>query len=230
MIKDSLRLVRGDLSARTNVRLDYNKAACAIIKVYANDDIITVDGPVIGEVVKRSVWERWIYVCPGTKEVKITFVNHRPLSVRFPAVEKGAVYELNLVDPAAAAQQPARQDPGSQYLVLTVSPANAFVKVDGNAIEVTGDGTAMVNLPYGAHTYSVAAPGYREESGSVTIGKERQTVSVALVSEKATLTVTCPTAGADIYVNNVRRGSAPGQASSPQAPTAWREGSTDTTG
>lgn len=197
-----------DLSARTHSQNDLNGNRCALIKIFVNDDVVKVSG-IIGEPIKKEGNETWVYVPDGTKRVEVNTATHMPSLVDFSKydihhAESGVTYQLQLTD--AAAGTTVKQDPGAQYLVLNVTPQNASVEVDGNA-QVVNEGSAMVYLPYGTHTWRATAPGYATETGQVEIGHEKKVCEVNLQSLMATLKVECTTPDTEIYVNGQRRGT-----------------------
>lgn len=92
----------GDLSASTNPRKDANSDACALVKMYVLDDIISVEGESAGKVVTDGN-EKLIYLCNGVKSFRIKFKYHYPLNVSFPdygmsGAQSNSVYVLELID------------------------------------------------------------------------------------------------------------------------------------
>lgn len=97
---------------------------------------------------------------------------------------------------------------GMQYLVIKVTPANATVSID-NKLQNVQNGATSVLLPKGLHTYNVEAPDYSTKEGTVEIDNNKKALSIVLESTLAQVSVSCPTIGAQIYVNNVPKGIAP---------------------
>lgn len=114
LVVKSFRLNEGDLSARTEKRLDANGNQCALIKVEAIP-VCEFGGYVIGAVEKK-LGAYWVYVCaknPITKKLIVSSDNFQPIevnfseygiskispgetySIRIEAVNKTAVEELN---------------------------------------------------------------------------------------------------------------------------------------
>lgn len=100
---------------------------------------------------------------------------------------------------------PKEEDMGGSYLMMTVEPKTAMVYID-EQLKPIENGEVMLLLPYGKHTYRVEAPSYMNEAGTVEIGRERVELNISLSSAKATLTVNCPDAEADIYLNEQKKG------------------------
>ena len=82
-------------------RKDLNGVLCALIKVYVVDDIERVEGNKIGDIVKRGNVEKWVYMCKGSRNIRIHLRNHLPVRVMFQdyhinGLESNRVYELYL--------------------------------------------------------------------------------------------------------------------------------------
>lgn len=98
----SFQLNEGDLSARTEKRLDSNGNQCALIKVEAIP-ACEFGGYVIGSVEKK-LGAYWVYVCaknPITKKLIVSSDNFQPLEVEFEKygisnVEGGLTYTLRI--------------------------------------------------------------------------------------------------------------------------------------
>ena len=79
-------------------RNDLNGTPCALVKVQVVDDIERVEGNKIGNIVKRGV-EKWVYMCAGSRNMRIHLKNHLPVKVMFQdyhinGLESNRVYEL----------------------------------------------------------------------------------------------------------------------------------------
>lgn len=95
-------------------RNDLNGVPCALIKVYVVDDIERIEGNKIGDIVKRGKVEKWVYMCKGSRNIRIHFRNHLPVRVMFQdhhinGLESNRVYELLLEIPDMA--MPAQNNP-----------------------------------------------------------------------------------------------------------------------
>lgn len=92
-----------DLSAKTNPVMDANGDECALLKVWAVDNIVEIQGNNVGPVSKKGS-ESWIYLTSGTKYLILKFANHLPVSVSFAdydikQLESKKTYLLVLSDP-----------------------------------------------------------------------------------------------------------------------------------
>ena len=99
-----------------------------------------------------------------------------------------------------------------QYLTINTHPATAMVEIDGEPVART-DGKIRKKLVEGPHHYKVSASNYYTKEGTIVLdGASAQTIDVKLdpafgylkiVGDSQALT------GAEIYVNNSRRGTYP---------------------
>ncbi|MCM1022002.1 MAG: TonB family protein [Muribaculum sp.] len=171
-------------------RLDANNSICALVKVLLPIDGVGFEGNVVGAA-DFKINEYWVYLTPGTKMLNIKAPGHYPLLVNFAnlgynGLESKAIYYLKVVSEGTVAA-PAKPAVTANYLIMTITPRNALVKIDGQLRE-TVDGTVTALLKPGRHTYSAEAPGYTSDSGSFNITVTDKTqLSIALKSERATL-------------------------------------------
>lgn len=85
-------------------RNDLNGVPCALIKVYVVDDIERIEGNKIGEIVKQGNVEKWVYMCKGSRNIRLHLKNHLPVRVMFQdyhinGLESNRVYELYIEIP-----------------------------------------------------------------------------------------------------------------------------------
>ena len=206
MLVTDFKLSAGNITASTNPRLDSNGDACALLLVHCGDEITKVEGKYVGDIVNEG-FEKRIYMSPGAKQIKLLFKNHIPLMIYFidhnvKSLESKCTYVLTLAENTAGPTV----NSGSQYLVMTVKPKNAVVLIDGNLQTLDSDGSLLVRLPYGEHSYKIEAQGYSSLSDVVTIGKEKVQFPISLTSLMSSVTVTCSTPQSHIYVNDMKRG------------------------
>ena len=191
-------------------RTDANNDICALVRVLLPVGGVKFSGNTVGDV-SFDGSEYSVYLTSGTKFLQISCPGHYPLRIDFRdyginALEGKRIYELKLK--AQSFGQPQAADPGANYLILNVQPAQGVsVKVDGTSQIVDG-GTVSVYLKYGRHTYHVESDGYAPEEGTVEIGPTGKTVKeVRLQSVMATLTVSPETPGCAVYVNDRFKGT-----------------------
>lgn len=208
MSVESMRPDMMDMTAATHQRHDLNGTPCAIVKVRMPEGA-AFEGSIIGDT-EYHTGEYWVYMTAGTKFLRVKHPSARPLHISFAdhgisRLDSKATYTLDITMPASAA--PARSAAsGRNYAVFTVEPPTATVTIDG-AVHEPRSGKVRVLLRLGAYDYSVEAPGYLPERGSVTIGADKAELTVRLRSAKGTLAVTSATPGTEIYVNGERVGT-----------------------
>ena len=204
----SFRLAEFDLTANTHGTqvLDQNGNTCALIKVETTQTGFAFDVGMMGIMkTEQHIGEIWVYVPYGVKHMTI---QHQQLGTLrdyyFPCpIEQARTYVMQLT--TGNVKTIVEEDLGGSYLVMTVSPANAVVSVDGKMQETT-DNTVTVFLEYGNHNYRVEAPNHESEVGVVQIGKEKKLMEVKLQSSQATLTLNCTDKNAEIFINDKKYG------------------------
>lgn len=161
-------------------RKDLNGALCALIKIQVVDNIERVEGNKIGSIVNRGV-EKWVYMCKGSRNMKIHLKNHLPVRVLFQnykinGLESNRVYELVIEIPDApvasvesVVQQEEPAETKFQKMVINYSPANAMVLVDSKPYK--SNGSLELQLPVGEHSYIVAAEGYTVYEGTIKLNE-----------------------------------------------------------
>ena len=195
-------------------RRDYNGDICAIVKVQLPVEGAEFEGYVDFLPPEFKTNEYWVYMSPGKKYLKVKCPMRKTLTVYIPdyigeGVSANRIYILDLSGyPVSGTVAPAAVEVEThQYLVLTVSPKNARVEIDGEEQAIDENGEGSYYLGRGMHTYAVSATGYAPQSGSVEIGDERRQLEISLESTMARLRLTCETPGVSFYVNEQRKGT-----------------------
>ena len=196
-----------DLSASKYQRFDLNGKACALVRVEVLANDVQFSGSVVGEVEHRT-GEYWVYMEGGSKMLRISSGTFLPVMIDFreyliEALMPNCTYVVTLSLHTAA---PAPASAGMNYLLMTVTPANARVTVDGKEREVR-NGSVKVLLRNGTYLYHVEAPGYLPEDGQVMVNNARAERAVSLRSNKGTLSVDAATPGTEIHINGERVGA-----------------------
>ena len=191
-------------------RNDMNNTPCALLKVQVIDDIEGVDGNKIGDIVDRGV-EKWIYLCKGSRNVRLRLKNHLPVRVVFkdyqiPSLESNRVYELVIDLPSQAPIS----TPGMKGndLQLKLIPKDAIFVIWGDNLakrleRPQPDGSLELRLPYGRYYYAAEANGFMRKEGDLFVSDEEKIFEVRLAPLEGDLVVSCPTR-ADIFVNGVK--------------------------
>ena len=209
----SFELSANDLSAMTNERRDLNGQRCALIRVQLPVAGCTFEGAKVGDV-EFKVNEYWLYVPENTKRINIKcpgletgiIVWETRIGNKYGVVG-GSTYYMYLDGYSAAASgSPAVPARDGNYVVISLTPADASVKIDGKQQPHANDGRLSVYLSTGRHSYEVSAYGYATSTGVINMGAYRQSLNVTLTSVKARLALGCATAGVTFYVNDERVG------------------------
>jgi len=169
-------------------RNDLNNNPCALVKVQVVDDIERIEGNKIGDIVNRGV-EKWVYMCKGSRNMRIHLKNHLPVKVMFQdyhinGLESNRVYELVIEIPDASASVPLAGTDiiAKQKLVINYAPTHAMVLVDSKPYR--GNGRIELQLPVGEHSYLIAADGYITAEASVKLTERApREISENLVSD-----------------------------------------------
>ncbi len=199
----SFRLLETDLTANTagTMKRDQNNEVSALIKVVTTETGFAFDGGMLGIVgTEQRTGEIWVYV--PQKSRKIT-LSHQKLGVLrdyyYPVpVEAGRTYEMVLT--TGKVTTIVQESAGGQYLVMTVTPANAEVSIDDVPVEVA-DGVVSTLLKYGRHTYRVSAALHEPTMGQFEIGNAKKELSVALQPAYGVLKVDSDPSGAEVYID-----------------------------
>ncbi len=216
---ESFGIAQRDLSARTHERVDANKMPCGLVKVQLAAAGATFDetGFVIGNVERRGS-EYWVYMSQGSYLLQVDCPGFLPLKINLrdhglkDGIQAKVTYSLVILKPAG---YPESQDDGMRFVALSVEPKmNAIVYID-EKLQNLQNGAANILLPMGQHTYRVEAQGYESQSGTFRLGDEKLPMNIQLRSSLATLSVSCPTTGSELFINDERRGTMPWQGQLP---------------
>lgn len=169
-------------------RNDLNGTPCALIKIQVVDDIERIEGNKIGSIVNKGV-EKWVYMCKGSRNMKVHLKNHLPVMVMFRdydivGLESNRVYELVLELPTVEASTSAVTSSNvvvKQKLTINYEPAEATVLIDSKLY--TGNGKIEVMLPVGEHNYIIAATGYASVEGSLKLSNNAPRVITEILAK-----------------------------------------------
>lgn len=150
-------------------RNDLNKNPCALVKVMVSDDIERIESNSIGDVVKKGNFEKWVYMCKGSRNMRIHLKNHLPVKVMFKdyqinGLESNRVYEL-IIETSDSPNQLEKQK-----LIINYTPVHAMVLIDSKPY--SGNGRIETELPVGEHNYTIAANGYVTAQSTVKLNKD----------------------------------------------------------
>lgn len=171
-------------------RNDLNGVPCALVKVQVVDEIKRIEGNKIGNIINHGV-EKWVYMCKGSRNMRIHLSNHLPVKVMFQdydinGLESNRVYELVIEIPDAPTPQQYPSSNVKQKLIINYSPKKAMVLVDSKYCK--GNGKIELELPIGDHSYVIAAEGYITAEGLVKLNSRApREITENLVAEKNAL-------------------------------------------
>lgn len=208
----SFQLLETDLTANLEgtKEIDQNGEVAALIKVITTETGFMFDLGMLGIVRQvQHPGEIWLYVPHGVQRISI---NHQrlgrlkePYYFQIP-VQAARTYELVLT--TSRVKTIVEEDAGGGFLVLHVNPASAIVLIDDKVVEIKADGSLTSFLLYGDHTYRIQAPGYKSETGTISItSEETKTLDITLQSTRANVTFTTDMDDAEIWVNNELKGT-----------------------
>ena len=207
---ESFRLLENDMSANIQgtTRTDQNGEVAALIRVVTAERGFVFDGGMIGIVdTKQDVGEILVWVPRGIQRITI---KHEQLGVLrdwyFPIpIESARTYELKLL--SGRVRTVVEDELTAQFVTFTVEPKNALVYFDGRVYPPSADGTVSQLLTFGSHEYRVEMPGYKTVAGTVQVGAEKIFKDVKLESAMSTITLDCPMAEAEIFLNGESKGT-----------------------
>ena len=180
-------------------RNDFNNKPCALVKVQVLDEIARVEGNKIGKIVDNGGAEKLVYMCQGTRSMRIHLKKHLPVNIVFQehsisSLEGNRVYEIILEETKSPSNSGGQvvstptpttvvhEQNTLQKFILNYSPANATVIIDSKM--VSGDGRIEMELPVGEHNYVIAAEGYIAVEGTVKLNEySPRTITEELVKD-----------------------------------------------
>ena len=191
-----------DISASTQLRNDSTETPCGLVKVQVNNSHLSFGKEAVGNI-DNKLNEYWVYLPKGTKELTIKRQKYLPMKIHFKdyginAIDSKTCYLLTLKELS--------YNPDKNTLVINVRPVKAKVIIDNMMIDSEDGGSYRLILEKGEHVCKITADGYRPSVQIVKTGKDVQIVDVDLESLMADVTISCETAGAELFVNNERIG------------------------
>lgn len=203
--------IEHDLMARVTkpVRDKDEGKLCALIKVYTDVPGLEARPDALG-IVKEEQHDGqlWLYVPYGARSLSFSAPGYYPLMYKYPeTIHEGTVYELRLA--SLANRNGLSHTENTQLFVLTYSPENAAITIDG--IEQEGEaGVFTAMMSKGEHTWSVQAPEYEEVQGEALLEDSPVREDVKLQPLFATFSIrTLPDDGFEVVVNDKVQGITP---------------------
>jgi len=209
------RLLENDLTANLQgtMQKDHNGEVAALIKVETTEQGFVFDGGMVG-IVKtiQKTGEIWVYVPHGIKRMTI---QHQQLGTLrdyyFPiAIEKAKTYQMKLT--TGSVKTVTNVSVNQQFVMFQVTPANASVELNDEALLVDEQGMASKRLPYGTYQYRVSCTDYHTQAGVVEVKADgKAMVNVSLRPNFGWIDIAADTEfyGAYVYLDNERIGQVP---------------------
>lgn len=204
-----------DLSASTQIRKDLNDTPCALVKVLLTARGVQFEPNVIGTV-ENKLNEYWVYLPAGSKHLKIKHYSALPIDVIFEdygirTLESKGTYELVISMPQASSSDGA-DEIELQYLIFNVTPADAFVTVNGEMWN-NAEGVARKFVPLGDYEYRIEAKLYHTQTGLVSVNDPNNKTQLTIELKPAFGYIEIPSNptidGATIYIDKEAVGKAP---------------------
>lgn len=198
-----LKMLKFDLSASTNIRLDSLGTPCGLVKVRVDDPDLRFEGNVVG-LVENKVNEYWVYLSAGTQKLVVKRNQYLPLKVNFKeyGIDSIGAKETYLLQLKETSLKPEKNS-----LVINVTPKTAVLSIDGIEMDNGIDGNYMVLLEKGEHVCRITAVNYMTKTEIINAGKAPLSLNVELESLMADVIIDCETTDAELFVNNVKIGS-----------------------
>ena len=209
----SFRPLPNDLTARVNPVKNDNAQTCALVKIVTTERGFAFDPDglgICGNVDESHDGEIWLWLPPGARRITI---RHKDLGVlrdyEYPvAIESASTYEMVLM--TGRVEVVVKQQNLNNWLVLTVNPPEAVVKIDDEMV-IAKNGIVQKMYAIGSHTYEVFCDMYHPQQGTFDITADKKTVfSINLNPHFGFLKVSSlPESGATVFVNGKNVGVTP---------------------
>lgn len=190
-------------------KLDYNNTPCALVKVQATDDITKIEGSKIGDIVDFG-GEKWVYMCKGSRKMKLHFANNLPVEVTFSkfninSLESNRVYVL-VVDTPNKPQQIVGSAVQMGTCVMKIYPVDTEVTIVGDAYgpktyRTNTQGELTLNLAYGRYYCTLKSDGYESRNEEILIVDKYMVSEIQLNELKGIINIICKDKGSDFIID-----------------------------
>lgn len=199
-----IKALVNDLSASVNGRVDNKGRGCALLKINVVGVKNLIFQPSVGQV-EYSNNEYRVFVSPGISSVEY-MSSDRIIKgeIDFSGiinVESKCVYSITLTG----------QDTSSCNVNFFVSPRNADLIVDGNKIEIDSNGSAILKMKPGVHSWSAKANEYDEDEDQFVVeeGQKAFAVNVDLQMKTYIVRMLGTPSHCDFYINDSEISTSP---------------------
>jgi formylglycine-generating enzyme required for sulfatase activity len=200
---------------KTNLRLDDNDEACALILVRTAETGLgfTANTGIVG----TADWKKgdyWVYVSEGARSIKIFKQGIKTIEYLFEIIPKSRetyLLELEVIRP--------KLEIPIFPVTIRYTPTNALLSIDGKAAIAS----STHNLTFGEHSIQLTKDGYQPISKTISV--DDKNVFFEWTLEKAQtqwLVITSNPDGADVYIDDQAVGKTPYQNELQVGKYKWR--------
>lgn len=195
-----------DLTARTKPVNDYNDVPCALVKIGLVVPGTTFRGNIVET--KKQTSEYWVYFTDGAENIEIQAPGYQTFNFDFPEpLKKSTTYRLVLNVPQSAAAQPQQPTQKTGFLVITATPKESDVYVNG---EFLGSEPQPKRFAIGTTvSYKVSCDLYHDAEGTVEIDRMQTPLNVSLKPAFGSVKVTSQPSGAKAMLDGKSVGTTP---------------------
>jgi len=153
-----------DVSAREFSVTDINGDLCSLIKVRTGLDEVNFFSNLSIEKVEHNYGEYWLWVSPGTNQLKIAVQDFPLLEFDLPAKTKGSTVYVILLT-AIFPDQIIYRDTIQPFISFSSDPPGADIYINGY---LQGETPLKINIPDSIYDYSVEKKKFKLITGSDT--------------------------------------------------------------
>ena len=201
-----------DLTARMHPVRNDNAQNCALLKIITTEKDFVFEPDALGmcKDVEYKTAEVWLWLAPGSRRLTIKHPQLGQLrNYEYPlAIESATVYVMKLTTGKVTTF--VEQVNQENFLVLTVTPPEAAVKVDGKMV-VTKKGIYQGMYSVGKHHYEAFCDLYHPQQGEFIIAPDETTdLKLTLKPNYGWINVVSqPESDAAVYIDGRQVGTTP---------------------
>lgn len=193
----SVSFRQSDLKASTQQRPDSNGKPCAIVRVgvVGVKDLQFPDA--VGQV-DYSMGEYIVYVPEGLQKF-----NYRNAAGNISGVVTFDDYGLE-IETKRVYSVVFESENHMRAAIFAVHPSTAKLTFNGQTMLLDAEGVAVIEKPVGSYKFSVEAPGYIAQSGTIELTEDdiSTTKNINLEQKQYALNITCVPKDATLFIDN----------------------------
>lgn len=195
-----------DLTAHTQPKLDNNGDTCALLRIKAGG-LQGLAFPTKNQYIEATYTdgEYHVYMPYILNKLDFAHENYERGTIDLKndwgirRLKPGGTYLVELDVPTTATQK--------SSIVFRVKPADATLRIDGNAKPNENGGLYEIDVEPGNYTYEVSAPNYTMEKGSFAVAAgDAKLLAVNLKPIMVAVKISCNIDDANLYVDNISYG------------------------